>query len=195
MRNNLAFYAHAFIDAERFYGNLTTARWKMSTVSSFEGNVRKPKGAVLFTGGVGRMALAQSDVRRRIVGGAALEWSINITFIYRSWRNWRPQNYSCGAEICGIRLNVARSIQRHAIPLSLRASKSSGTTCICDIYIYTYILKSCPHPPPKTSRVGEVGWGVPRLSDNSLLKSGNQIKVRNLHCVRVDLSLESVWDL
>lgn len=37
--------------------------------------------------------------------------------------------------------------------------------------------KTCPHPPPKTARVGEVGWGVTKLPDNSLLKSGNQIKV------------------
>ena len=38
-------------------------------------------------------------------------------------------------------------------------------------------LKTCPPPAPKSARVGEIGWGVPGLSDASLLKSGNQIIV------------------
>ena len=41
-------------------------------------------------------------------------------------------------------------------------------------------MQDCPHPPPKTARVGEVGWGVPKLSDQSLLKSGHQIMVFNI---------------
>ena len=34
-----------------------------------------------------------------------------------------------------------------------------------------------PHPPPKSSHVGEIGWGVPKEVDYSLLKSDHQIKV------------------
>ena len=37
--------------------------------------------------------------------------------------------------------------------------------------------QNCPHPPPKTARVGEIGWGVPGLSDTSQLRSGHQIMV------------------
>lgn len=39
-------------------------------------------------------------------------------------------------------------------------------------------MQDCPHPQPKTARVGEIGWGVPQLSDNSLLNTGHQIMVR-----------------
>ena len=48
-------------------------------------------------------------------------------------------------------------------------------------YPHPFSLKTCPHPAPKSARVGEVGWGVPRLSDTSLLKSGNQIIVSSHH--------------
>ena len=41
-------------------------------------------------------------------------------------------------------------------------------------------MQDCPHPPPKTARVGEVGWGVPKLSDQTVLKSGHQIMVNFL---------------
>jgi hypothetical protein len=34
---------------------------------------------------------------------------------------------------------------------------------------------NCPHPLPKGQRVGEVGWGVPKLSDTSLWKTKRQI--------------------
>jgi len=44
-------------------------------------------------------------------------------------------------------------------------------------YLYR-AAPDCPHPPPKTARVGEVGWGVPKLSDQSLLKSGHQIMLK-----------------
>ncbi len=40
-------------------------------------------------------------------------------------------------------------------------------------------IQNCPYPPPKTARVGEIGWGVPKFSDNSLLKSKQQIMVWN----------------
>ncbi|KAL5469529.1 hypothetical protein EMCRGX_G030794 [Ephydatia muelleri] len=41
-----------------------------------------------------------------------------------------------------------------------------------------YIMRGAstnPHPVSKNSKVGEIGWGVPKLSDYSLLKSGNQM--------------------
>ena len=43
----------------------------------------------------------------------------------------------------------------------------------------TLICKTCPHPAPKSARVGEVGWGVPKLthSNDKVLKSGHQIQV------------------
>ncbi|XP_065884621.1 protein SPMIP2-like [Dysidea avara] len=38
--------------------------------------------------------------------------------------------------------------------------------------------KDNPPPEPKSARVGEVGWGVPRLTDYSNLKSGHQIQLK-----------------
>ena len=36
-----------------------------------------------------------------------------------------------------------------------------------------------PYPRAKSAKVGEVGWGVVKLMDYSLLKSGHQIMVQN----------------
>ncbi|XP_073239186.1 uncharacterized protein [Porites lutea] len=36
--------------------------------------------------------------------------------------------------------------------------------------------KSCPHPLPKSAKVGEIGWGLQFYTDYRQLKSGHQIK-------------------
>ena len=39
------------------------------------------------------------------------------------------------------------------------------------------MLQELPYPRAKSAKVGEVGWGVVKLMDYSLLKSGHQIMV------------------
>ena len=39
-------------------------------------------------------------------------------------------------------------------------------------------IQSHPTPSPRSAHVGEIGWGVPRHADHSLLTTGNQILVR-----------------
>ncbi|XP_003384451.1 PREDICTED: uncharacterized protein C4orf45 homolog [Amphimedon queenslandica] len=52
---------------------------------------------------------------------------------------------------------------------AMSSEATSNTTYLCRASTDT------PHPPPKSLRVGEVGWGVPGNADYSLLKTGNQI--------------------
>lgn len=53
----------------------------------------------------------------------------------------------------------------------------------------SHSTKTCPHPPPKSARVGEVGWGVPSISNNALLKSGHQIQVNAIRNNNAVMSL------
>ena len=47
--------------------------------------------------------------------------------------------------------------------------------------------KGQPHPPPRSARVGEIGWGVTKHFDEDLLKNDNQIKVRKQeHIMQMD---------
>ncbi|XP_064388615.1 protein SPMIP2-like [Halichondria panicea] len=55
---------------------------------------------------------------------------------------------------------------------SMSPEASSDTKYLCRA------ATNCPYPPPKTARVGEIGWGVPKFSDNSLLKSKQQIMLK-----------------
>ena len=96
------------------------------------------------------------------------------------------------------------------LPLPSSLSLSSSLPCPTLLPFYSFSsfissLKTCPPPAPKSVRVGEIGWGVPGLSDASLLKSGNQIIVS---CSSVSImkgkwlcilywskDLNSVWDI
>ncbi|XP_002737545.1 protein SPMIP2-like [Saccoglossus kowalevskii] len=42
-------------------------------------------------------------------------------------------------------------------------------------YLYRAALRT-PHPRPKSSQVGEIGWGIPSYTDRRLLRTGMQIK-------------------
>ena len=45
-------------------------------------------------------------------------------------------------------------------------------------YLSFNIIQSHATPAPRSAYAGEIGWGVPRHADHSLLTTGNQILVR-----------------
>ncbi|CAI8033033.1 Uncharacterized protein C4orf45 homolog [Geodia barretti] len=122
--------AHALQTADRrdaFCRRTVKRDQGMSTVSSLEEGLTKPKGAVLFTGpdGVGNHRTTVADPRYVGHGFTSPESSSDTQYLYRS-------------------------------------------------------APTCPHPAPKSARVGEVGWGVPKLthSNDKVLKSGHQIQLK-----------------
>ena len=48
---------------------------------------------------------------------------------------------------------------------------------IYPLLLCTYVQETVPYPRAKSAKVGEVGWGVVKLMDCTLLKSGHQIMV------------------
>ena len=48
---------------------------------------------------------------------------------------------------------------------------------IAFLYNNIHIQETVPHPHTRSAKVGEVGWGVVKLMDYTLLKSGHQIMV------------------